>query len=97
MASLNQSRNGTTIFVFSIKSKESETCAAAISNGKVAGKKLYFFLKPIEEDAVEHLLQCTEFGSELTLGGNALDYNAESELELTGTNAGDLWASAEGT
>lgn len=69
----------------------------AMTNIRVVGEELCYFLEPIEEDAVEHLLQCTEFGSSLTFSGNAFDWIAEFELKLTGTNAGDPWSIIEGT
>ena len=88
-----------TVFAtFSIKSKEGETCLGAVANGKVKGKILCYFLEPIEEDELEHLVQCDEFGSsELTYAGNAVDGEAEFSLKLTGSNAGDMWSIVEGT
>jgi hypothetical protein len=76
---------------FTIKSKTGETCPDALTNGKLTGSVLCFWLEELEKDEAEHLFECTASGSEsgsLEFAGKADDLEDEfSVLMLTANGA----------
>ena len=81
---------GAVIAVISLEDNEAQVCPATVRGGKmVKGLQLCELLEA-EVDASVKLLQCTPTGSELTLGENVAEFDAEFELKLKNTI--DRWS-----
>ena len=87
----------TSFATVTIKSKSGHTCLAATTNGKIKGAEQCYFVEVIEEDAVAHLLKCTEQGSSLTFAGTPIDMEFTGEMKLAAPHLGESWSAVEGT